>query len=186
MLGLYFQRDRQHQYCTGGSCTGWTAPVRAWRWSPSAPPRPFCPMRTSCWPIRSISAIFPSWCRTFCGKTAPLRPQAGVHPGHHGAVQRRQGGLRGKAAQAVRRGDHRRLHVQMPDSIADEKALKRNREQEMQLVRKAGEKLDAAARQFAAGKPPGRPGCGVPYGGPAGSAPLVLPEDAGLLQPAEN
>ena len=34
--------------------------------------------------------------------------------------------------------------------------------------------------------PPGRPGCGVPYGGPAGSAPLVLPEDAGLLQPAEN
>ena len=46
------------------------------------------------------------------------------------------------------------LHVQMPDSIADEKALKRNLDQEMQLVRKAGEKLDAAARQFAAGKPP--------------------------------
>lgn len=58
------------------------------------------------------------------------------------------------------------LHIQMPDSISDEKALKRAPEQEAALVRAAEEKLAFAAAQLGAGKPP-RDGLG-PFSHAAG------------------
>lgn len=52
------------------------------------------------------------------------------------------------------------VHLKMPDSICDEKALKRTIEQNRTLVRQAGEKLAAAALGLREGNPP-REGLGV-------------------------
>lgn len=46
------------------------------------------------------------------------------------------------------------LHLKMPDSISDEKALKRSIEENRRLVAKAGEKAAEAARNMRKGTPP--------------------------------
>lgn len=46
------------------------------------------------------------------------------------------------------------LHLRMPDSIADEKALKHSFEKNKELVRKAEEKIGRAVQDIQAGKPP--------------------------------
>lgn len=46
------------------------------------------------------------------------------------------------------------LHLKMPDSISDEKALKRSIEENRRLVAKAGEKTAEAARNMRKGTPP--------------------------------
>lgn len=46
------------------------------------------------------------------------------------------------------------LHLKMPDSIGDEKALKRTMEQNRELVRAAERKIQKAARAFTDGCPP--------------------------------
>lgn len=46
------------------------------------------------------------------------------------------------------------LHLKMPDSIADEKALKRPVEKNKELVQKAEEKIDRAVQGMKNGKPP--------------------------------
>lgn len=52
------------------------------------------------------------------------------------------------------------LHLKMPDSIGDEKALKRSLAQNQELVRAAEQKLKAAARAYKDGHPP-REGLGL-------------------------
>lgn len=54
------------------------------------------------------------------------------------------------------------LHLKMPDSIADEKALKRSREKNRELVRMAESKIDQAVQRLKNGKPP-REGIGFLY-----------------------
>ncbi len=54
------------------------------------------------------------------------------------------------------------LHLKMPDSIADERALKRSFEKNNALVRKAEKKIDRAVENIKNGKPP-REGIGLPY-----------------------
>lgn len=54
------------------------------------------------------------------------------------------------------------LHLKMPDSIADERALKRSFEKNDALVRKAEKKIDRAVENIKKGKPP-REGIGLPY-----------------------
>ena len=54
------------------------------------------------------------------------------------------------------------LHLKMPDSIADEKALKRSVEKNKELVREAEEKIDRAVRDMKNGKPP-QEGIGLLY-----------------------
>lgn len=54
------------------------------------------------------------------------------------------------------------LHLKMPDSIADVKALKRSFEKNKELVRKAEKKIDRAVENIKNGKPP-REGIGLPY-----------------------
>lgn len=46
------------------------------------------------------------------------------------------------------------LHLKMPDSIADVKALKRSVEKNKELVREAEKKIDDAVRNIKNGKPP--------------------------------
>lgn len=46
------------------------------------------------------------------------------------------------------------LHLKMPDSIADEKALKRSLERNKALVQAAEQKIDKAVRNLKYGKPP--------------------------------
>ena len=46
------------------------------------------------------------------------------------------------------------LHLKMPDSIADEKALKRSLEKNKELVKKAERKIDKAVQSIKNGKPP--------------------------------
>lgn len=46
------------------------------------------------------------------------------------------------------------LHLKMPDSIADEKALKRSTEKNMELVKAAEKKINNAVRDMKNGKPP--------------------------------
>lgn len=53
------------------------------------------------------------------------------------------------------------LHVRMPDSVCDSKLLKKTREENREIVRRADEKLAAAAEQCRAGNDP-REGLGVP------------------------
>lgn len=45
------------------------------------------------------------------------------------------------------------VHIKMPDSIGDEKVLKRSREKNKELVRRAVEKVETAAIRLKAGKP---------------------------------
>ena len=54
------------------------------------------------------------------------------------------------------------LHLKMPDSIADEKALKRPVEKNKELVRKAEEKIDRAVQSIKNGEPP-QEGIGLLY-----------------------
>lgn len=54
------------------------------------------------------------------------------------------------------------LHLKMPDSIADVKALKRPAPQNKELVRKAEEKIDRAVQNMKNGKPP-QEGIGLLY-----------------------
>lgn len=54
------------------------------------------------------------------------------------------------------------LHVKMPDSIADEKVLKRSEDSNIQLVRNAEKKIQKAAMDMKAGKPP-KEGIGLLY-----------------------
>ena len=54
------------------------------------------------------------------------------------------------------------LHLKMPDSIADERALKRSFEKNNELVRKAEKKIDSAVENIKNGKPP-REGIGLHY-----------------------
>ncbi|MBQ4529515.1 MAG: EFR1 family ferrodoxin [Lachnospiraceae bacterium] len=54
------------------------------------------------------------------------------------------------------------LHVKMPDSIADEKALKRSKEKNGLLVRSAKKKIEKAAMDMKAGNPP-KEGIGLFY-----------------------
>ena len=54
------------------------------------------------------------------------------------------------------------LHLKMPDSIADEKALKRSLEKNKELVRQAEQKIDRAVRLIKNGKAP-QEGIGVLY-----------------------
>ena len=54
------------------------------------------------------------------------------------------------------------LHVKMPDSIADEKVLKRSKDRNIQLVRNAEKKMQKAAMDMKAGKPP-KEGIGLLY-----------------------
>lgn len=54
------------------------------------------------------------------------------------------------------------LHLKMPDSIADEKALKRSAEKNKELVRAAEKKIDKAVRGMKSGKPP-QEGIGLLY-----------------------
>ena len=46
------------------------------------------------------------------------------------------------------------LHLKMPDSIADEKVLKRSREENRALVKRAEDKIGTAVREVKAGHPP--------------------------------
>lgn len=46
------------------------------------------------------------------------------------------------------------LHLKMPDSISDEKALKRSLEKNKELVQKAAEKIQRAVRDIKSGTPP--------------------------------
>lgn len=54
------------------------------------------------------------------------------------------------------------LHLKMPDSVADEKALKRGIEENRELVQKAGEKIHAAVTAMKSGNPP-QEGLGIWY-----------------------
>lgn len=54
------------------------------------------------------------------------------------------------------------LHLKMPDSIADEKALKRSAEKNKELVRAAEKKIDRAVQSIKNGKPP-QEGIGLLY-----------------------
>lgn len=54
------------------------------------------------------------------------------------------------------------LHLKMPDSIADVKALKRPLEKNKELVREAEKKIDNAVRNYKNGKPP-QEGIGLLY-----------------------
>lgn len=54
------------------------------------------------------------------------------------------------------------LHLKMPDSIADEKALKRPLEKNKELVKAAEEKIDKAVQNIKNGKPP-QEGIGLLY-----------------------
>lgn len=54
------------------------------------------------------------------------------------------------------------LHLKMPDSIADEKALKRPLEKNKELVKAAEEKIDKAVQNIKNGKPP-QEGSGLLY-----------------------
>ena len=54
------------------------------------------------------------------------------------------------------------LHLKMPDSISDEKALKRNSEKNLELVRNAETKIRKAIIQIKDGKPP-QEGLGIWY-----------------------
>ncbi len=54
------------------------------------------------------------------------------------------------------------LHLKMPDSIADEKALKRPIEKNMELVKAAEKKMNSAVRDMKNGRPP-QEGIGLLY-----------------------
>ncbi|MDE5909757.1 MAG: 4Fe-4S dicluster domain-containing protein [Lachnospiraceae bacterium] len=54
------------------------------------------------------------------------------------------------------------LHLKLPDSISDEKALKRNYEKNLELVRNAETKIRKAVKQIKSGKPP-QEGLGILY-----------------------
>ena len=54
------------------------------------------------------------------------------------------------------------LHIKMPDSIGDVKALKRSFEKNRELVTKAEEKIHKTVREIKNGKPP-REGLGISY-----------------------
>ena len=46
------------------------------------------------------------------------------------------------------------LHLKMPDSVCDSKLLKKNREQNVKIIQKAGDKIDCAINQIKLGKFP--------------------------------